>query len=141
MLCLFCLSKLLPAKFRRRALVTFALIGAAILTYAVCWGLILKGMEFKTQEATVQNDVLRIIFAVQNNSFGNIYLKDLDFCDANGDPVSKATQSLPVLIKHGSSEILDMLFELGQYESVLMKVQILGLEKSIKAKMNKGKRR
>lgn len=135
---MLCLSRFEPVKVGRGVKRTVILFVVAVLTYAVCWGVILKGLDFKVQGANQYDNKLQLSFLVSNKSFGDIHLKDLNFYNDRSEVVPKSSENLPLMIRRYSSETLDITFDLDAYDTVGLRVKILGLEKSIKAKMNKG---
>ncbi|ELA41459.1 uncharacterized protein VICG_01564 [Vittaforma corneae ATCC 50505] len=133
---MLCLSCLLPGKLGKSVRKIATLVFGVVLVYAVCWALILKGLDFKMQGANLADQKLVLDFLVKNNSFGDITLKNLDFYNNEDEKVNKKTDDLPLLIKKFSAEPLKIGFSLDEYKSVELTVRILGLQKKFKTKIN-----
>lgn len=134
---MLCLSCLIPGKAGVIIRKISTLLFCVGLCYVVCWVIIAKGLNFKMQSADLvdQNLVLNIL--VENNSFGSINLKDLNFYNDEDQLIPKRTADLPMLIEKFSSKPLKLTSKLDEFRFVELTIKILGLQKKFKTKVNK----
>lgn len=135
---MLCLGYFLPGKLGKVFRRVFIPITGVLLAYAVCWAMILKGLDFsmKSAELVDQSTVL-LNLDVKNTSFGDINLIDLDFYNQDNNKVGKSSDDLPLLIRRFSSSPLSIAFDIDEYKQVELTVRILGIRKSFKTDMKK----
>lgn len=135
---MLCLGYFLPGKagkiFRR----IFIPITGILLAYAICWAMILKGLDFSMKSADlIDQSAVLLNLDVKNTSFGDINLIDLNFYNEDDDKVNKSTSDLPLFIGRFSSSPLSISFDIDEYKKVELTVRILGLKKTFKTDMKK----
>lgn len=135
---MLCLSLLVPGKAGRVVRRILVPVGAAIILYALCWALILKGLNMKPTDSFVDEDGLIYVgLRVTNKSFGDIEIIDLNVYDKDDRMVAKSTEDLPTLVPKYGSKNIQFLFEPAEFDSVELTVKALFLQRKFKNKMKK----
>jgi hypothetical protein len=136
---LFCLARFIPGKAGiviRKLLTLFIFF---VVVYAVAWAMILKSLKFNPKAGTVTNQTLNQEIEVENNSYGSIELIDLDFYGMNDAKIPKTSEGLPLNIESKQSKNFKIWLNYEQFQSIEMRVKIMGLTKTFKQKIPENK--
>lgn len=134
---MLCLSFLLPGKAGKIIRKIFMPIGAAVILYALCWALILKGLSMEPISSFSDEDTISVKIRAVNRSLGSIEIVDMNVYDEKGRMVPKRTEDLPVLVPSRESRDIQLYFESAEFDSVELTVKVLLLQRKFRNKMKR----
>lgn len=112
-------------------------IGAAVILYALCWALILKGLSMEPISSFSDEDTISVKIRAVNRSLGSIEIVDMNVYDEKGRMVPKRTEDLPVLVPSRESRDIQLYFESAEFDSVELTVKVLLLQRKFRNKMKR----
>lgn len=134
---MLCLSFLLPGKAGKIIRKILMPIGAAVILYALCWALILKGLSMEPISSFSDEDTISVKIRAVNRSLGSIEIVDMNVYDEKGRMVPKRTEDLPVLVPSRESRDIQLYFESAEFDSVELTVKVLLLQRKLRNKMKR----
>ena len=129
---LLCLSRFIPGKvgrvIRRMLLVAMSVVAL----YFITWLVILKGIKIEAIDQMADTHYVYLTFSINNDSFHEVEVKDMNIRNTSGALVKRKLQDLPVIVPRYSDKQIRMVFALDHFKSI--EVDLKTLLNSYKAK-------